>query len=209
MKDILKLCISLGFFCAVSGGALAFVNHKTTAPRQRAEEAERTAKLKLVLPEETAETRSDGSTEGVQFFRAVDANGKLLAYAAEGISNKGFGGELRVLAGISPEGSILGLLVSKHSETPGIGTQVTDRKVTRSLWEVLSGKSNSDPFAPNSALDSYAGKPLQRTLSFGKGDNGVISVSGATVSSKAVLAAVNSISQAWQTKSSAAVIEEK
>ncbi len=209
MKDILKLCLSLGFFCAVSGGALAFVNHKTAEPRQRAEESERSDKLKLVLPAETAKTLSDGSTEGVQFFRAMDATGKLLAYAAEGASGKGFGGELRVLAGISPDGTILGLLVSKHSETPGIGTQVTDRKVTRSLWEVLSGNSTIDPFPPNAVLDSYSGKSLQRALSFGNGENGVMSVSGATVSSKAVLAAVNAISQAWQKKSSAAGVEEK
>lgn len=104
MKDILKLCLSLGFFCAVSGGALAFVNQKTAEPCKRAEEAERSAKLKLVLPAETTETLSDGSMEGVQFFRAMDVNGKLLAYAAEGISGKGFGGELRVLTGISRKG---------------------------------------------------------------------------------------------------------
>lgn len=209
MKDILKLCLSLGFFCAVSGGALAFVNQKTAEPCKRAEEAERSAKLKLVLPAETTETLSDGSMEGVQFFRAMDVNGKLLAYAAEGISGKGFGGELRVLTGISPEGTILGILVSKHSETPGIGTQVTDRKVTRSLWEVLSGNSTSDPFPPNAVLDSYSGKPIQQTLSFGSGENRVMGVSGATISSKAVLAAVNSISQAWQKKNAAACLGEK
>ncbi len=209
MKDILKLCLSLGFFCAVSGGALAFVNQKTAEPRRRAEEAERTTKLKLVLPAETAETLSDGSLNGVQFFRAEDADGKLLAYAAEGISGRGFGGELRVLAGIAPDGKILGVLVSKHRETPGIGTQVTDRKAIRSLWELLSGNSTSDPFPSNACLDSYSGKSLQRALSFGSGENGVMSVSGATVSSKAVLAAVHSISLAWQKKSSVACMEVK
>lgn len=209
MKDILKLCISLGFFCAVSGGALAFVNHKTAEPCKRAEEAERTDKLKLVLPADAVETLSDDLVDGVQFFRAMDGNGKLLAYAAEGMSNSGFGGELRVLAGISPEGTILGILVSKHSETPGIGTAVTDRKATRSLWEVLSGNSTVDPFPPNRILDSYSGKTLQQPLTLGSGDNGVMSISGATISSKAVLAAVNSISQAWQKKSSAAGMEVK
>ena len=209
MKDILKLCISLGFFCAISGGALAFVNHKAAEPCKRAEEAERTDKLKLVLPKETAETLPDGSTEGVQFFRAMDGDGKLLAYAAEGMSNSGFGGELRVLAGISPDVTILGILVSKHSETPGIGTQVTDRKATTLVMGVLSGNSTVDPFPPNLFLDSYSGKVLATAPDFGWGDNGVMSISGATISSKAVLAAVNSISQAWQKKSSVAGMEVK
>ncbi len=208
MKDILKLCLSLGFFCAVSGIALAFVNQITAEPCRRAEEAERTDKLKLVLPAETAETQVEEAGDGVQFFRALDAEGKLLAYAAEGTSNNGFGGELRVLAGLSTEGRILGVLVSRHSETPGIGTQVTDRKLTRSLWEILAGKAELDPFPPNACLDSYADKTLGGTFSF-DGANAVLSVSGATITSKAVLTAVNSISQAWQKKNSSTVMEEK
>jgi RnfABCDGE-type electron transport complex G subunit len=208
MKDIVKLCLSLGFFCAVSGAALAFVNKITAEPCRRAEEIERTAKLKLVLPAETADTQREETIDGVQFFRALDAKGNLLAYAAEGVSNSGFGGELRVLAGLSPEGTTLGILVSKHNETPGIGTLVTDRKATRSFWEVLSGTAEIDPFPANACLDSYSGKSVSTPFTIG-GANGVVGVSGATISSKAVLAAVNSISQAWQKKSLSALTEEK
>ncbi|MFA6929508.1 MAG: FMN-binding protein [Lentisphaeria bacterium] len=208
MKDILKFCLSLGFFCAIAGGALAYVNQITAEPRQQAEQIERNAKLKLVLPADTAKTLPENPIDKVQFFRAINGDGKLLAYAAEGISNKGFGGELRVLTGISTEGKILAVMVSKQSETPGIGSQATERKASRSLWQVLSGKAKTDPFPANTCLDSYAGKSLAQNLKFGTGKNGVMAISGATVSSKAVLDAVNNISQAWQKKYSS-IMEAK
>lgn len=211
MKDIIKLCLSLGIICAVAGGALSFVNQKTSAPRQQAEEAERTAKLKLVLPSDAFDTKPDMLVDGVQFFRAVDGNEKLVAYAAEGVTNKGFGGELKVLVGFDPDGKILAVLVSKHNETPGIGTRVTDRKETRSLWDIICRTSEPNPFPPNEVLDSYNGKFLGRrmkdrhqagtliaTTGATVSANSVMSVSGATISSNAVLSAVKSISKAWR-----------
>ncbi len=204
MKETLKLCLSLGLICAISGAALSYVNRITLAPCQAAELKVRTENLKLVLPSGTDSTEEENTVQGVKFFRALDKDGNLLAYAGEGASNQGFGGEIRVLVGINPQGEILGVIVSQHSETPGIGTLVTDRKAKQSFWDTIAGKAKIETFPPNPCLDSYTGKTLDQPFAFAKGPNQVIAISGATISSKAVLAAVNAVTRAWQEKTLAA-----
>jgi electron transport complex protein RnfG len=202
MKDILKLCLSLGIICTIAGALLSYVNKITLEPRIAAEQTVRNRNLKLVLPPETDNTsqEEEDTVDGVKFFRALDQNGRLLAYAAESTSNKGFGGEVRILVGISLTGEILGVIVSSHSETPGIGTLVTDRKTTQSFWDAITGRAKVEDFPPNEYLDAYTGKKITRTFSFGSGENQVLAVSGATISSKAVLTAVNAVTAAWQQK---------
>ena len=201
MPDIVKFCLSLGLICAISGGGMAFVNQITSKPRAEAQIEQRNNLLKLVLPPETSQCQELESLEKVQFFAAKNENDQLVAYAAEGSSRQGFGGELKVLVGLSPEGRILAVLVSQHSETPGIGTEVCERKQKQSPWKVLAGKAESDPFPANAFLDSFAAQLLPQGV---KAD----AVSGATLSSKAVQDAVNSVAKAWREKFAAGITEE-
>lgn len=200
MKEILKLSLKLGLVCALAGAALAIVNAMTDKPRRQAAETVRQSKLKLVLPDDTTAITDGEEIAGVTFFAANDTNGKLLAFAAEGNSRQGFGGEIKVLAGLNLDGSLRAVLVSSHTETPGIGTQVTDRKATTSLWAMLRGKHQTNPFPPNRFLDTFNDRhPGALTLN-APAPQGVDAISGATVSSRAVLAAVNQIGLAWQEK---------
>ena len=94
MKDILRLCVSLGLVCLVGAAALAYVDKVTTEPRKAAAKATLTDGLKLVLPLETVSIASndeEGAPEnekvvvidGVKLYRAFDAAGKEIAVAAE------------------------------------------------------------------------------------------------------------------------------
>ena len=212
MKEILKLALSLTFICALAGAALAFVNAKTEAPRQAAKERQRNEKMALLLPRETVRTETcgemplrleDGSE--VTFFQATDAAGHLLAYCAEAADPSGFGGELKVLVGIDPDGTVRGVLVTENAETPGIGSRVCDRTVSRSFWDLFrpaaaSQKASGGAYPPNKYLDRYAGQSLPQegfVLKAEKGPGMVKPVSGATISSRAVVNAVNRVCQAW------------
>ncbi|MDD3695777.1 MAG: FMN-binding protein, partial [Lentisphaeria bacterium] len=66
---------------------------------------------------------------------------------------------------------------------------------------VLAGKAESDPFPANAFLDSFAAQLLPQGV---KAD----AVSGATLSSKAVQDAVNSVAKAWREKFAAGITEE-
>ncbi len=200
MKEILRLTLSIGLVCRVGGAALAYVNAKTEAPRQAAADRTLADSLKLVLPPETASTAQAPSVDGVDFYDAKDSTGQTIARAAVGTSRLGFGGELKVLVGLTPDNRILGVMVTEHSETPGLGTKATDRKAQKSLWDVLAGKAADDAFPPNAYLDSFAGRPATG-FSLGGDSQGqtVQAISGATISCKAVLDAVNAVCRAAHT----------
>lgn len=80
---------------------------------------------------------------------------------------KGYGGDLQVMAGISSDGKITGVKLMDNNETQGIGSKTGEASYT----------------------DQYKGK--DSTL------DGVTTISGATVSSKAFESAVNTIFQAY------------
>ena len=194
MKDILRLCVSLGLVCLVGAAALAYVDKVTTEPRAAAAKATLTDGLKLVLPPETAAIASNDAEDAaenekvivindVKLYRAFDAAGKQIAVAAESEA-KGFGGPVKTLTGIGADGRIINVIVSSHSETPGLGSQATDRKLKKSIWG--GGKALAEgELPPNPYLDGkYRGKDAKPFSS-------VDGVSGATYSSTAVHNAVN------------------
>ncbi|MBR5077994.1 MAG: FMN-binding protein [Victivallales bacterium] len=200
MKDILRLCVSLGLVCLVGAGALAYVNNVTDGPRKAAAKATLTDGLKLVLPLETATIASndeEGAPEnekvvvidGVKLYRAYDAAGNEIAVAAEA-EGKGFGGMVKTLTGIGKDGRIIHVIVTSHSETPGLGTQATDRKMKKSIWG--GGKALAEgELPPNPYLDGkYNGKDA-------KPFSAIDGVSGATYSSTAVHNAVNKACRAY------------
>ena len=127
MKEILRLTLSIGLVCLIGGAALAYVNVKTDGPRQEAAAKTLVDSLKLVLPPETASTTKAASVDGVDFYDAQDSAGRTIARAAVGSSSLGFGGEMKVLVGLSPDNRILGVMVTEHNETR-LGTKATNRK---------------------------------------------------------------------------------
>ena len=200
MKDIIRLCFSLGTVCFCGAVALVYVNAKTLGPRQQAQQATLTKSLSLVLPAETSDTKTlaVAAEDGLSFFLASDAAGRPLAVAGQGSTRTGFGGEVVVLVGLERDGRIRGVMVTKHSETPGLGTKATDRKQLKSLWAVLAGKDEEVAFPPNDYLDAYSGRPAgEFVLGGGSSEQRIDGVSGATISSKAVLAAVNRVCDAY------------
>ncbi|MBO4619100.1 MAG: FMN-binding protein [Victivallales bacterium] len=204
MKEILKLTLALAFICAVAGIALAFVSQKTATPREKARIAQRDAKMKLLLPAETASVHEAFSDEGVVFFAAHDSAGDAIAFCAEGSDPNGFSGEVKVLVGFNPDGAIRGVMVSEHSETPGVGSRACNRETTKSFWSLFhksDGEAEKEQsLPPNSYLDSYNNLPLTGgEFQFGQPSSGqtttnyVMPITGATVSSTAIRNAVNRI----------------
>lgn len=195
MKDIVKLFVSLGLVCAIGCAALVFVDRKTQEPRRAVAEKTLNDNLLMVLPAGSScvfDSSKKIEKDGVVFHRAYD-NGKLAAIVAE-TSGAGFGGAINALVGIDvTTGKIVQVVVTGHTETPGLGTQATDRQAVKSLWRKSELKEGELP--PNAFLDSsFQGKDICE-FEIGKADASkpalVEAVSGATYSSKGVLAGVN------------------
>ena len=200
MKDIIRLCLVLAAVCFCGAAALVYVNAKTLIPRQQAQQTALAESLFMVLPPETNAVNALELPldKGLSFFLASDEEGRPLAVAGQGSTNTGFGGEVVVLVGLERDGRIRGVMVSKHSETPGLGTKATDRKQVKSLWKVLAGKDKDLDFPPNDYLDAYSGRQAGSfVLGGGSAEQRIDGISGATTSCQAVLAAVNRVCDAY------------
>ena len=90
----------------------------------------------------------------------------LAGYCVE-VTADGFGGPMKLMVGVSAQGSVTGVAILSHSETPGMGDGVEDA----------------------SFLESFLDR--SGTVRIGSGSNAVEAVSGATESSQAVAQGVN------------------
>ena len=140
MKDIIKMVVVLGLICMASGLALAGVHSWTQKPieLQVLKNVQGPA-LAKVLPESDNDPIADNfkipagkDKKGRDVEKAVfpaKKGGQLVALALDGVG-KGFDGDIGVMIGIDPAGKITGIAIMKHTETPGIGSRVTEPAFT-------------------------------------------------------------------------------
>ena len=165
---ILRLSLTLLIITSVVAAALAGVN-AITAPIIRENEAAKTQEaIREVLPggydrEITDYTDSTGTVEAVY----AGANG----YAVQ-VSPMGFGGQIRMMVGIDREGNVLGISIISHTETAGLGA--------------VAGADNAKGQAFRAQFIGLSG-----TLAVRKDGGTVDSITGATITSRAVTEGVN------------------
>ena len=158
--------------CAVVALVLSFVN-LVTRDQIAANELgqKREAMVALFGSEEIEFTeldRLDSDGEEIEAIYRVVEGGETLGYCVSVLS-PGFGGDIQMMVAMAADRTIIGVKIVSMSETPGLGTRVDDDEY----------------------LSQYTGKGEALSMS---GDIDVIS--GATKSSKAVLAGVNSATAA-------------
>ena len=118
--------------------------------------------LRLALPDD----------EPRQIWRVRRA-GKPVAAVLSSVAPDGYSGQIRLLVAVSVDGRLLGVRVTSHSETPGIGDVI---EADKSPWiGSFSGRSLGDPAESRWRLRKDGGD--------------IDAISGATISSRAVVAA--------------------
>lgn len=195
MKEIIKLSLALGLVCTVAATALAYAYSGTAQAIEETRIKQQSASLGKVLPGFDNSPLQDKVVAGdTTFYRARNGNGPATAVAGEAEA-KGFGGPVKILVGINPDGGVRKVLVTGHSETPGLGTQVTDRQAQMTIFELMKGgKKNVDATSvpPNDFLDQFEDFSFDGDIEFSIGGT-VTPISGATISSKAVTQAVKKV----------------
>ena len=111
----------------------------------------------------------------LDFFPARK-NGSINSFAIKTYSNSGFGGRLEMIVGFYIDGSIKSFKITNHSETPGLGSKADEDKF----------KQQFDGFNP---------KKLKLKVKQDGGD--VDAVTAATITSRAVLDAINKAIDAY------------
>jgi len=106
------------------------------------------------------------SSEGtVLYYNAIDAGGTRAGVVFKA-SGKGYGGQVDTMVGMTPEGVLTAIKVIAHTETPGLGSRI----------------------AQQDFIGRFSGKPLGSIGS-------VEAISGATISSRAVIDSVEKKAQ--------------
>ncbi|MBQ6626946.1 MAG: RnfABCDGE type electron transport complex subunit G [Ruminococcus sp.] len=177
-KDIFIPTISLFIICLFITAALAVTNF-VTAPKIAENDAlSQQESMKIVCPDaekfELLTETEDGSTiyVGTVGEESEDVL-KIVGYAISTVAN-GYGGQVKVMTGIDANGEIINIDVYYNDdETPGLGKNTSNEDFTSRF----KGLTATDSIVVNK---DYAGQGQQ-----------VDAVTSSTISSRAVVAAVN------------------
>ncbi len=177
---MLRYGITLGFICLIATGLLATVNF-FTKPRIIAESRkEIEASLKEVLPEAENFEPIKFQNETI-YYKGFDKNKNLagVAFIARG---KGYSSVIETMVGMEPDGMITAIKVLNQFETPGLGSRICEIKDNTTIFDIIKGKRR------NTSL-----KPWFQEQFSQKNDSeidGINAITGATISSRAVINAV-------------------
>ncbi len=163
---------------------LSVVHWLTRAPIAQARELAAEAALLEVVPEFAKATDVSldflpvpprfriglGSEAGARIYR-IKRGGEILAVIVPALSPSGYGGPIRLIAGIDRNGIVTGVKVLEHHETPGLGDRIA---AANSDWiRRFTGTSLTDP-APSRWQVRRDGGAFDQ-------------ITGATISSRAVV----------------------
>ena len=158
-KLILKYALLLAVFCGMAGLLLPLV-HDLTAPRIAAYQQKlEDDSLHLVFPEGKEIIPKDN------YYEAFDENGRLIGYVLK-IRSQGYSSEIEMLVGLKKarDLQITGVKVLSQMETPGLGSKVEN----------------------STFLSNLTGR-TRRTLRLRKDGGDIDAITGATITSRAVV----------------------
>ena len=166
VKYILRIALMLLLITSVMAAALAAVN-QFTAPMIAAYQAEKTQEaIEMVLPGGGAEVPFTDASGLVSTVYASETG-----YAVE-VNPVGFDGAITMMVGIDTQGNVLGIRVISHTETAGLGAVAA---------------------ASTSAGETFRGQfvGMSGNLAVTKDGGAVDSITGATITSRAICAGIN------------------
>ena len=185
-KHMGRSAILLGLFALVGTGIVAAVFTGTKEPIAEAERAYMLRSLHSVIKTELhdndiftdyIEVKSEnylGTQKPVPVFRARK-NGQPVAVAITPIAQEGYVGPIKLIVGIDTQGTVIGVRVLTHRETPGLGDAIDEK---RSNW-----------------IFGFDGHSLKNTESKNwrvRRDGGIFDqITGATITPRAVVKAVH------------------
>lgn len=179
---------------AVAGTSLVALTHEATDERIAANQRAATlATLHELVPEERYDNdpvadaitvtapQALGSREPLTVYRAR-RDGEPVAAVLTAVAPDGYGGPIRLLVAINHDGTLAGVRVVNHSETPGLGDAI---EAERSDWiHDFAGRSLGNPPLEDWRVEKDGGTFDQFT--------------GATITPRAVVAAVRRALQYYE-----------
>ena len=177
MAELRRLVVVLTLVAAVAG--LALVESVTRAPIAEQRRQEMVRALRAVLPpgdnapdQDTVQLvtgRNKKGQELVRTFYRGRLQGELTGIAFAVTAPDGYSGNIEIMVGVDPQGTVTGVAILRHAETPGLGDKIAFPAYT----------------------DSFRGRRLDNADWRVKKDGGDFDqLTGATISPRAVVGAI-------------------
>ena len=175
MNEMIKMVVVLTILCCVSGGLLASIHDGTAAQIENQQlKFVKGPAIKTILEGSSNDPITDrfkitdGDVERNFFVGKFDGKANTIAF--EGLG-KGFGGDLGIMVGVNlDDQKLVGVAVTTHSETPGLGA-----------------KAKEDP----GFSAQFKGLSVDEDIKVTNDGGDINAISGATITSRAVCDAVN------------------
>ena len=164
---IFKLIFSLSVISAICAGVLAGIYGVTKETIANIREKQVLDAAAEVMPSQVDRSKIDRLGDGM--FVGRDAAGKIAGYAIKGSDPSGYGGEIVLMVGFTPDCRISTYKKLVAAETPGLGTNM------------------SDP----SFMKQFAGMDASSPIAVKKDGGKVDAITSATITSRAVCGAIN------------------
>ncbi|MBQ4100990.1 MAG: RnfABCDGE type electron transport complex subunit G [Oscillospiraceae bacterium] len=179
-QEIISPCVVLTVICVVIVALLAVVNSVTLEIITKNQLAAASESRKAVVP--AADTFEQITLDGdiaatysvLDVYKAKNNTGYAIT-----VTSKGYGGEIKFMVGLEPNGNIIAVSVVEQEETPGLGAKITEADFTNQYKNKKGGNFNVVKGAAT-------------------GDSDIVAITGATISSKAATLAVNNACLAFE-----------
>jgi electron transport complex protein RnfG len=182
MREMIKMVVVLTLLSCFSGGVLAYLRNST---QERIDnqvlEFVKGPAVRTIFegagnnPIADRFTLKDGDVERTFFVAVFDGEPRGVAFETSG---KGYGGDVGVMVGIDvKDNKLIGVGVTTHGETPGMGA-----------------KAKTDP----TFVSQFKGLALEEPFKVTADGGSINAISGATFTSRAVSAAATSAEDIYE-----------
>lgn len=126
-----NMALSLTLIALVSSALLGFVYEVTKEPIALSNLNKKLEAIRQVVPEFDNNPNDEmfllptGYGDSLEVYPAKKDD-IIIGYAVNTYTNNGFSGNIKLMAGFKPDGSIFNITVLEHKETPGLGTKMAD-----------------------------------------------------------------------------------
>jgi electron transport complex protein RnfG len=126
-----NMALSLTLISLVSAACLGFVYELTREPIALSALNKKLDAIRQVVPEFDNNPNSEmfrlpaDDGDSLEIYPAKKG-GKIVGYAVNTWSQKGFSGLITLIAGFRTDGTIMNITILDHKETPGLGTKMAE-----------------------------------------------------------------------------------
>ena len=178
MKKALHLGGTLFAVTAVTGLLLGIVQDFTSAAIMKAEQAARNEAFKAVMPDaDNFEAVNVAQDEVISDIQKGTGKSGLAGWCIS-VNTKGYGGLVSFIVGITKDGNVKAISILNHSETPGLGAKSTEP-------EFYTQFNDKDKL------------PLKVVKGAANASDEISAISGATITSNAIVSGVNYAHDYW------------